>query len=88
MYLPLYQGRMIPQFDHRANSVRSQPGEHSHNPYRKRRGDDRSSTPTQRFLPQTQYWVPAEDVEDDSVPAAQLHALGFGTSPDQRTRER
>ena len=32
MYLPLYQGRMIHQFDHRANSVRVNP-ESTHNPY-------------------------------------------------------
>ena len=32
LYLPLYQGRMIHQFDHRANSVRVNP-ENTHNPY-------------------------------------------------------
>ena len=32
LYLPLYQGRMIHQFDHRANSVRFNP-ESTHNPY-------------------------------------------------------
>ena len=32
LYLPLYQGRMIWQFDHRANSVRVNP-ESTHNPY-------------------------------------------------------
>ena len=32
LYLPLYQGRMIHQFDHRANSVRVNP-ESTHNPY-------------------------------------------------------
>ena len=32
LYLPLYQGRMIGQFDHRANSVRVNP-ESTHNPY-------------------------------------------------------
>ena len=32
MYLPLYQGRMIWHFDHRANSVRVNP-ESTHNPY-------------------------------------------------------
>ena len=29
LYLPLYQGRMIHQFDHRANSVLFNSGEHS-----------------------------------------------------------
>ena len=33
LYLPLYQGRMIHQFDHRANSVRFNPEEHCINPY-------------------------------------------------------
>ena len=32
LYLPLYQGRMIHQFDHRASSVRVNP-ESTHNPY-------------------------------------------------------
>ena len=32
VYLPLYQGRMIQQFDHRANSIRLNP-DSSHNPY-------------------------------------------------------
>ena len=32
VYLPLYQGRMIGQFDHRANSVRVNPNS-VHNPY-------------------------------------------------------
>ena len=32
LYLPLYQGRMIHHFDHRANSVRVNP-ESTHNPY-------------------------------------------------------
>ena len=32
LYLPLYQGRMIHQFDHRANSVRIN-RESTHNPY-------------------------------------------------------
>ena len=32
LYLPLYQGRMIWNFDHRANSVRVNP-KNTHNPY-------------------------------------------------------
>ena len=28
LYLPMYQGRMIHQFDHRANSVRVNPEKH------------------------------------------------------------
>ena len=61
LYLPMYQGRMIGQFDHRANSVRFNP-ESRHNPYlsevvREKQHADPG------FLPQTQYWVPADLVE-------------------------
>ena len=62
LYLPLYQGRMIHQFDHRANSVVSNP-ENVHNPYL-----SEEVTETQHadpgFLPATQYWVPSEEVEE------------------------
>ena len=60
--LPLYQGRMIHQFDHRANSVVANP-ENVHNPYL-----SEEVTETQHadpgFLPATQYWVPSEEVEE------------------------
>ena len=42
LYLPLYQGRMIHQFDHRANSVSSQPGEHAQSVFE--RGNWRGAT--------------------------------------------
>ena len=62
LYLPLYQGRMIHQFDHRANSVRVNP-ESTHNPYlSKEVTTEQHADPA--FLPQTQYWVPAGEVED------------------------
>ena len=52
LYLRLYQGRMIHQFDHRANSVRFNP-ESTHNPYlseevaeaRARRSEIHSTSP-------------------------------------------
>ena len=74
LYLPLYQGRMIHQFDHRANSVRVNP-ESTHNPYL-----SEEVTAAQHadpdFLPQTQYWVPSGDVED-ALPKSRGYALGF-----------
>ena len=74
LYLPLYQGRMIWHFDHRANSVRINPGS-THNPYL-------SETVTEAqhadpgFLPYTQYWVPAQNVKE-ALPQSRGYALGF-----------
>ena len=61
VYLPLYQGRMIWHFDHRANSVRVNP-ESTHNPYLSEPvSSAQHANPA--FLPQSQYWVPATEVE-------------------------
>ena len=61
LYLPLYQGRMIWHFDHRANSVRVNP-ESTHNPYLSEPvSEEQHADP--RFLPRTQYWVSAAEVE-------------------------
>ena len=61
LYLPLYQGRMIWHFDHRANSVRFNP-ESTHNPYFSEPvTENQHADPS--FLPQTQYWAPADLVE-------------------------
>ncbi len=60
LYLPLYQGRMIHQFDHRANSVKYNP-DNTINPYL-------SVTVTEAehaspaFSPMTQYWVLEKEV--------------------------
>ena len=62
LYLPLYQGRMIHQFDHRANSVRFNP-ESTHNPYLSEEVSESEHANT-NFLPRTQYWVSAADVEE------------------------
>ena len=85
LYLPLYQGRMIHQFDHRANSVRFNP-ESTHNPYL-----SEEVTETQHadpdFLPQTQYWVPAHNVEE-TLPQSRGYTLGLrdiARSTDART---
>ena len=61
LYVPLYQGRMIHQFDHRANSVRVNP-DSTHNPYVSEDvSEEQHADP--HFLPQSQYWVPATSVE-------------------------
>ena len=74
VYLPLYQGRMIHQFDHRANSVRVNP-ENTHNPYLSVEvTEGEHAIPD--FLPQPQYWVPAGRV-DDVLPENREYTLGF-----------
>ncbi len=60
LYLPLYQGRMIHQFDHRANSVQVNP-ENITNPYLSERVSEIQHADP-RFLPTSVYWVPANDV--------------------------
>ena len=63
LYLPLYQGRMIRQFDHRANSVKYNP-DSTINPYL-------SVTVTAvehanpAFSPLTQHWVPGQEVTNN-----------------------
>ena len=60
LYLPLYQGRMIHQFDHRANSVRVNP-ENLHNPYLSEEvSEAQHADPS--FVPYFAHWVPYEDV--------------------------
>ena len=74
LYLPLYQGRMIGQFDHRANSVIVNP-ESTHNPYLSEEvNDEQHADPS--FLPQSQYWVPADEVEAE-LPDSPDYTLGF-----------
>ena len=61
LYVPLYQGRTIWQFDHRANSIRFNSA-NTHNPYL-----SEPVTVVQHadpgFAPRPQYWVPTENVE-------------------------
>ena len=74
LYLPLYQGRMIQHFDHRANSVRVNP-DNTHNPYLSEEvTEEQHADPG--FLPVSEYWVPAQDVEDE-IPRSRGYALGF-----------
>ena len=74
LFLPLYQGRMIHQFDHRANSVRVNP-QSTHNPYLSEEvGEAQHVDPD--FLPQSQYWVPADEVEP-TFPQSRGYSLGF-----------
>ncbi len=73
-YLPLYQGRMIWHFDHRANSVKYNPGS-THNPYLSEPlSEAQHADPS--FLPRTQYWVPAAEVES-VLPQERGWTLGF-----------
>ena len=85
LYLPLYQGRMIGQFDHRANSVSVNP-DNTHNPYlSKAVNDEQHADPT--FLPNSQYWVPAFEV-DPFVPRSRGWVTAFrriARSTDVRT---
>ena len=74
LYLPLYQGRMIHQFDHRANSVQVNP-ENTHNPYLSEVvSEAQHADPS--FLPLSQYWVPAQNVEEE-IPRTRGYTLGF-----------
>ena len=61
LYLPFYQGRMVHQFDHRANSVRVNP-ESTHNPYLSVEVT-RAQHADPLFLPTTQYSVPESAVD-------------------------
>ena len=74
LYLPLYQGRMIHQFDHRANSVRVNP-ENTHNPYLSEEVSEAQHADP-GFLPLSQYWVPAQNVEEE-IPQTRGYTLGF-----------
>ena len=74
LYLPLYQGRMIHQFDHRANSVRVNP-ENVHNRYLSEAvSEEQHADPS--FLPRSQYWVPSTQVEE-AVPQSRGWFLAF-----------
>ena len=74
LFLPLYQGRMIWHFDHRANSVRVNP-QSTHNPYLSEEVNEEQHRDPD-FLPQSQYWVPASEVEA-SFPQSHGYSLGF-----------
>ena len=74
LYLPLYQGRMIRQFDHRANSVSVNPN-NIHNPYVSEPVSN-SQHADPWFLPRTQYWVPSTEVIS-AIPEIRQWALGF-----------
>ena len=70
LYLPLYQGLMVGNFDHRAGSVLINPA-NVHNPYvRKRTTGKEHAEPG--FLPGVVYWVPA-DMVSQTFP----HSMGW-----------
>ena len=74
VYLPLYQGRMIHQFDHRANSVRFNPAS-THNSYLSEPVSEAQHADPD-FRPQPQYWVPSGNVET-ALPRSRGYTLGF-----------
>ncbi|MCY4436191.1 MAG: hypothetical protein OXE05_02515 [Chloroflexi bacterium] len=74
LYLPLYQGRMIHQFDHRANSVRVNL-ESTHNPYLSEEVSELQHA-NPKFLPQSEYWVPAQNV-GSALPLNREYVLGI-----------
>ena len=84
-WAPLYQGRMIHHYDHRANAVDFNP-DNVNNPYFSVPvRDEQHANPS--FFPQTQYWVPRSEVEDQ-FPERLGWAIGFrdiARSTDERT---
>ena len=60
LYLPMYQGRMIHQFDHRANSVRVNPAS-TNNPYLSEAVTEAQHADPE-FHPGTEYSVPEEAI--------------------------
>ncbi|MDE2931234.1 MAG: hypothetical protein OXQ27_09945 [Chloroflexota bacterium] len=74
LYLPLYQGRMIWHFDHRANSVRLNP-ESEKVPYLSEEVSEVQHMDP-KFLPLTQYWVPKSSIET-VLPPENGYTFGF-----------
>ncbi len=85
LYLPLYQGRMIHQFDHRANSVRFNP-QSTHNPYFSQEVTQAEHADSQ-FLPSAQYSVP-KSIVDEAMSANAGWTISYrriARSTDERT---
>ncbi len=85
LYLPLYQGRMIHQFDHRANSVRVNP-ESTHNPYLSEEVGEAEHADS-NWLPSPQFWVPSREI-DHSMPPTVRWTIAYrrvSRSTDVRT---
>ena len=74
LYLPLYQGRMIGHFDHRANSVRVNL-DSTHNPYLSEDVSEEQHTDPS-FLPHSQYWIPSDSV-GATLAESGSHAVAF-----------
>ena len=70
LYLPLYQGLMVRNFDHRAGSVLINPA-NVHNPYVSKRTTGKEHAEP-GFLPGVVYWVPA-DMVSQTFP----HSMGW-----------
>ncbi len=84
-WAPLYQGRMIHHYDHRANAVDFNP-DNVNNPYLSVPvSDEQHANPG--FSPQAQYWVATAEIEGQ-LPERPGWAVGFrdiARSTDERT---
>ena len=73
-WAPLYQGRMIHHFDHRANAVGFNP-ENQDNPYFSIEVSDEQKQDA-AFFPNAQYWVSTDEIES-RLPSAQQWVIAF-----------
>ena len=84
-WAPLYQGRMIHHFDHRANAVDFNP-ENVNNPYLSVPVNDEQHA-NASFFPHTQYWISTTEIESQ-FPERHGWAVAFrdiARSTDERT---
>ena len=73
-WAPLYQGRMIHHFDHRANAVGFNP-DNQDNPYFSIEVSDEEKQDA-AFFPNVQYWVSTSEIEA-RLPSAQQWVIAF-----------
>ena len=74
LYLPLYQGRMIHQFDHRANSVRVNPN-NINNPYLSQEVTEAQHADPM-FQPTAQYSIPHKAI-DEATPSSKDWTISY-----------
>lgn len=83
VYLPLYVGRMIRNYDHRAAGV-TENEENVHNPALSAVTDDEKKQDP-GFLPDPQYWVPAADERLSGLPEWNVAFRDIARTTDART---
>ena len=84
-WAPLYQGRMIHHFDHRANAVGFNPDSQDSPYFTLEVSDEEKQDPA--FFPSVQYWVSTDEIES-RLPSAQQWVIAFrdiARSTDERT---